>query len=65
MVYQHLPPPPDRTPGGMPVPRRWPDGARPGRYHAAEEPSGAGHRARSGAIARVAGRLIRAFRTRS
>ena len=59
MVYQHLPPPPDRTPGGMPVPRRWPDGTRPSRHHSADQ------RARSGAISRIAGRLFRVFRTRS
>jgi hypothetical protein len=61
MAYLNLPPSPDRTPGGMPVKRRRPDGTRSSRHGGAEEPQPA----RSGAIARIAGRLIRAFRTRS
>jgi hypothetical protein len=64
MVYQHLPTP-RNTPGGV---RARPARTRPGRHHSAEEAPGSsatdGQRVQSGAIARIAGRFIRAFRTR-
>ena len=69
MAYLHLPPSPDRTPGGTRAQRRRPDDTRSSRHHGAKEPSasweGDGQPARSGAIARIAGRLIRVFRPRS
>jgi hypothetical protein len=60
MVYQHLPPQASHTPGGMPVQRRRRDGARP------SAPRSTGDQpVHPGALARIAGRLSRVFRTRS
>jgi hypothetical protein len=69
MAYLHLPQPPGKTPDGMPVKPGWPEGTRPGHHYSRQELRASrargDRRARPGAVARIAGRLIRAFRTPS
>jgi hypothetical protein len=69
MVYQHLPHPSGKTHDGMLAKPGRPDGTRSGHHHGGQEPSASrasgGRRVRPGAIALIAGRLIRAFRAHS
>jgi hypothetical protein len=69
MVYSHLPNPPGRAPDGMPKKPGRPDGARSSHHHGGQESLAPrardGRRVRPGAIALIAGRVIRAFRPHS
>jgi hypothetical protein len=70
MVYSHLPRQPSHTPEGRPGRPGWPDGTRPSHHDNGHEPpasraNGGGRRFRPGAIALIAGRLFRPFRTHS